>query len=97
MYAEAGSRAVYLRRRRAARKRLVWQWSVAGLAALTAGLLVLGLGFAGSPKTLPPGATIAGVPVGGLSTNDAIKRLERRFEALKTTPAVFTAGSRRWR
>ena len=94
MYAEAGSRAVYLRRKRAARRRLAWQWSVAGAIALSVATLVLSLGFAGSPKTLPPGATIAGMPVEGLTTREAISKLERRYESLKTTPAVFTAGPR---
>jgi vancomycin resistance protein YoaR len=88
---------VYLRRKRAARKRLVWQWSLAGVVVLAIGSLALGLGFAGSPKTLPPGATIAGMSVGGLSTGEAIRRLEHRYEALKTRPAVFTAGPRQWR
>jgi vancomycin resistance protein YoaR len=88
---------VYLRRKRAARVRLFWQWSVAGAILLALGTLVLSLGFAGSPKTLPEGATIAGIDVGGLSTRQAITRLERRYEALKTTPSVFTAGPRKWR
>jgi vancomycin resistance protein YoaR len=88
---------VYLRRKRAARVRLLWQWSVAGAILLALGTLVLSLGFAGSPKTLPEGATIAGIDVGGLSTRQAVTRLERRYEALKTTPAVFTAGPRKWR
>jgi vancomycin resistance protein YoaR len=88
---------VYLRRKRAARKRLAWQWSLVVVALLAIATLVLGFGFAGSSKTLPPGATIAGVAVGGLSSNEAVARLEARYEALKTTPAVFTAGPRRWR
>ena len=88
---------MYLRRKRAARVRLFWQWSVAGAILLALGTLVLSLGFAGSPKTLPEGATIAGIDVGGLSTRQAITRLERRYEALKTTSAVFTAGPRKWR
>ena len=88
---------MYLRRKRAARVRLLWQWSVAGAVALALGMLVLSLGFAGSPKRLPEGATIAGMDVGGLTSREAIARLERRYEALKTTPAVFTAGPRKWR
>ena len=88
---------MYLRRKRAARKRLVWQWSLAGVVVLAIGSLALGLGFAGSSKTLPPGATIAGMDVGSLTTGDAIRRLEQRYESLKTRPAVFTAGPRRWR
>jgi vancomycin resistance protein YoaR len=97
LYAEAGSRAVYLRRKRAARKRLAWQWSIAFLVLLVVAALALGFAFAGSSKSLPPGATIAGVSVGGLTTDEAVARLQSRYEALKTTPAVFTAGPRRWR
>jgi vancomycin resistance protein YoaR len=59
--------------------------------------LALGLTFAGSAKTLPPGATIAGMSVGGLTTNEAVAKLTARSEALRTTPVVFTAGPRRWR
>jgi vancomycin resistance protein YoaR len=88
---------VYLRRKRAARRRLVWQWSLVGAVALGVGILALSLGFAGSAKTLPEGATIAGLDVDGLSTTEAVRKLERRYEALKTTPAVFTVGPREWR
>jgi vancomycin resistance protein YoaR len=88
---------VYLRRKRAARKRLVWQWSIVVTVLLAIGLLVLSLGLAGSSRTLPPGATVAGLDVGGLSKSEAIARLEARYNALKTTPVVFTAGPRRWR
>ncbi len=88
---------MHLRRKRAARRRLVFQWSVAGAIALAIGTLTLSLGFAGSSKTLPPGATIAGVSVEGLTTREAISKLQRRYDALRTTPAVFTAGPREWR
>ena len=60
------------------------------------GTLVLSLGFAGSSKTLPPGATIAGVSVEGLTTREAIAKLERRYAAMRTKQAVFTAGPREW-
>jgi vancomycin resistance protein YoaR len=87
---------VYLRRKRAARKRLAWQWSVVVAIVLTISTLALGFAFAGSPQTLPAGATVAGVSVGGLSTGEAVSKLKARYEALKATPAVFTAGPRRW-
>jgi vancomycin resistance protein YoaR len=96
LYAEADSRAVSLRRRRAARRRLAWQWSLLGLVTLAIGTLALGLAFAGSPKTLPEGATISGVSVGGLSSKEAIALLEQRYEQMKTIPVVFSAGPRRW-
>jgi vancomycin resistance protein YoaR len=75
----------------------VWQWSVVGIIALALLTLAISLGFAGSTKKLPEGVTIAGTDVGGLSTGEAVRRLERRYDALRTTPAVFTAGPRRWR
>jgi vancomycin resistance protein YoaR len=87
---------MYLRRRRAARRRLVWQWSLLVVTILAIAALALGLGFAGSAKTLPPGATIAGVSLGGLTTDEAVTKLEDRYEALEETPAVFTAGPRRF-
>jgi vancomycin resistance protein YoaR len=88
---------MYYRRKRAARRRLAWQWSLVGLVTLAIGTLALGLAFAGSSKTLPEGATIAGVDVGGLASREATARLERRYESLRNTPVVFTAGPRRWR
>jgi vancomycin resistance protein YoaR len=97
LYAEAGTRTPYLRRKRAARRRLVWQWSIVGVVLTAIVTLALGLTFAGSAKTLPPGATIAGMSVGGLTTSEAVAKLTERSEALSTTPAVFTAGPRRWR
>ena len=85
-----------LRRRRAARRRLAWQWSLLGLVTLAIGTIAVGLAFAGSPKTLPEGATISGVSVGGLSSKEAIALLEQRYEQMTTVPVVFTAGPRRW-
>ena len=96
MYAEAGTKAVFLRRRRAARRRLVWQWSLLCAFLLAIAALVVGLTFAGSAKTLPPGATIAGVSLDGLTTGEAVAKLEARYDALKTSPVVFTAGPRRF-
>jgi len=87
---------VSLRRRRAARRRLAWQWSLLGLVTLAIGTIAVGLAFAGSPKTLPEGATISGVSVGGLSSKEAIALLEQRYEQMTTVPVVFTAGPRRW-
>ncbi len=74
----------------------MWQWSLLALVLLAIATLALGFAFAGSPKTLPDGATISGVSVGGLKTGEAIALLERRYDQLQTTPVVFTAGPRRW-
>ncbi|MBA2359355.1 MAG: VanW family protein [Actinobacteria bacterium] len=96
MYAEAGSRAVHLRRRKAARRRLVLQWSLVGVATLSLGAGGLGFLFAGSPQRLPAGATVAGVAVGSLTIGEAVQRLERRYERLRRVPVTFTAGPRRF-
>jgi vancomycin resistance protein YoaR len=94
LYAEAGSRAVYLRRKKAARRRLAVQWSLVGTGTLLLGTLGLGLVFAGSAQRLPDGATVAGMSVGGLTTDQAVKRLEQRYEGLRRSPVTFTAGPR---
>ena len=93
MYAEAGSRAVYLRRERAARRRLVWQWSIVGVLALALLTLAISLGFAGSAKKLPEGVTIAGTDVGGLSTGEAVKRLERSRRRPRSSRRVPGGGA----
>ena len=97
MYAEAGSRAVYLRRKRAARRRLVWQWSLLGVGTLAIATVLLGLAFAGSGKTLPAGATVGGLAVGGLTADEAVSRLERRYAELERVPVTLTAGPRTFR
>ena len=97
LYAEAGTRAVYLRRKRAARRRLAFQWSLVGVGTLVLGALALGLIFAGSPQKLPEGATVSGLPVGGLTTAEAVRRLDQRYEEMKLEPVTFTAGPRQYR
>ncbi|HEX7255001.1 MAG TPA: VanW family protein [Gaiellaceae bacterium] len=96
MYAEAGSRAVYLRRKRAARRRLAFQWSLVGAGTLVLGTLGLGLIFAGSPQKLPEGTTVAGMSVGGMSAGAAVAELERRYEEMRRVPVALTAGPRRF-
>ncbi len=61
------------------------------------GALGLGLIFAGSPQKLPEGATVSGFPVGGLTTGEAVRRLEQRYEEMKLEPVTFTAGPRQYR
>jgi vancomycin resistance protein YoaR len=91
--AETPTYRVVARRRRA--RRLVLQRA----AALTAGLLVLavafGLAYAGSSASLAEGTEIAGVDVGGLTTAEAVARLESRAAALEQTPVEFRAGGYR--
>jgi vancomycin resistance protein YoaR len=58
---------------------------------------LLGFVFAGSTTKLPAGARIAGVPVSGLETGVAKKRLERRADRLRHVPVEFRAAGRRWK
>ena len=88
---------MYLRRKRAARRRLVFQWSIVGVGTLVLGTLALGLIFAGSPQKLPEGVTVSGHPVGGLTAGEAVRRLEQRYEEMKVVPVTFTAGPREYR
>jgi vancomycin resistance protein YoaR len=93
---DAGYRTVPLRRRRSLGVRALL-WAVAAALVLFIGAVALGFAFAGSETTLPEGTRIAGVDVGGLSTAQATRVLERRAAAVNAVPVTFTAGSKRWR
>ncbi len=67
------------------------------LLVLLLGAITLGFAFAGSETVLSQGTRIAGVDVGGLSTAQATRVLERRAAAVNAVPITFTAGSKRWR
>lgn len=62
----------------------------AGLVASLA--LLVGLAFAGSRSELSPGTEVAGVDVGGLTTREAIAKLDGLFEAHADDPVRFVAG-----
>ena len=68
---------------------------VVGAIALVA--VAIGLAFAGSPKRVPEGVSIAGVDVGGLTAADAERLLERKARAVRSTPVAFQAAGRDWR
>jgi len=60
---------------------------------LAIGSLVVAEVYAGSPDSLPGGASIAGVDVGGLTTKQAVRVLERKAAALAAVPVdVRVAG-----
>ena len=46
---------------------------------------------------LPAGATVGGVDIGGLSPEDAVKRLEATWRPFLDSPAVFRLDGRVWR
>jgi vancomycin resistance protein YoaR len=58
---------------------------------------LLGFAFAGSTAKLPAGARIAGVPVSGLDSDVARKRLEQRADRLRHVPVEFRAAGRTWK
>ena len=54
--------------------------------------LLVGLVYAGSSRTLAEGTHVAGVDVGGVSTDAAVSLLDAQFEALSAEPVSFAAG-----
>jgi vancomycin resistance protein YoaR len=76
-------------------------WPLARLLSLVAGALAvalaLGLLFAGSPAKLAEGVRIAGVDVGGMTSGEARRLLERRAVQLSKVPVVFTDGTQTFR
>jgi vancomycin resistance protein YoaR len=62
---------------------------VAGLAALA---VLVGLAYAGSSHELAEGTHVAGVDVGGLTSEAAVSRLDTQFEKVSAEPMTFTAA-----
>ena len=102
MRAEAGIEPI--RRGRSAPARRDW-WrlvrrgaKIAGIAVLAvlAGLVAVGIVFAGSADRIAGGVTIAGMEVGGLEAQQAEQRLATRAHRLAAVPVPFKAGGRNW-
>jgi vancomycin resistance protein YoaR len=90
---EAQLAALRIRRQRQARIRTVRRLVAATVVLLVVGSLIVAGVYAGSSNTLPAGETIAGVDVGGLTTTQAVRLLQRRSAALADEPvAVRVAG-----
>src|SRR5918999_220593 len=85
------------RRRRRTRVRLLVQWGALVATLLVVSGIGLGIAFAGSPETLPEGASIAGIDVSGMTPGDARTMLERRAEKLDNVPVEFRSSGRSWR
>jgi vancomycin resistance protein YoaR len=58
--------------------------------------ILIGLAFAGSPRVLAEGTHVAGVDVGGVTTREAVVRLEAAFSQVRKDPVTFTAGDERY-
>ena len=76
-----------IRARRIALRRAVFLAAVLALLAL-----LVGFAFAGSQSALAAGTTVAGVDVGGLSQDEAVRVLTARAAAVERAPITFTAG-----
>ena len=62
---------------------------IAGLVALA---VLVGLAYAGSSRELAEGTHVAGVDIGGLTSEAAVSRLDAQFAKVSAEPATFTAA-----
>jgi vancomycin resistance protein YoaR len=92
---EAAIRTMPARRRKSARLRVL-RYGLFAAAALAVVLVGIGFAFSGSSSSLPAGARVAGVNVGGLSPSEAQKVLEQRALELRRVPVSFAAKGRRF-
>ncbi|MBW3592932.1 MAG: VanW family protein [Actinobacteria bacterium] len=67
-----------------------------GLATLLAVALAVGVGYAGSSEKIADGVTVAGVDVGGRTTEEAQALLAARGKRAALEPVTFTAAGGRW-
>jgi vancomycin resistance protein YoaR len=82
-------------RRRQARPHVL-RYGLLAAGAIALALVTIGFAFSGSSASLPEGAHVAGVDVGGLSPKAAQNVLEQRALELRRVPVVFTAGRHRF-
>jgi vancomycin resistance protein YoaR len=95
---EAGSSAIRVRNRRRARARRLRAQRLLALTAVVVAIGVgVGLAFAGSGDRIAAGVRVDGVDVGGLSSGEAVKKLETHARAVANVPVTFVAGGRTWR
>jgi vancomycin resistance protein YoaR len=59
--------------------------------------VALGLAFAGSSDRIAAGVRVDGVNVGGLTSGEAVKKLEARSRTVANVPVTFVAGGHTWR
>jgi vancomycin resistance protein YoaR len=69
---------------------------LAVFAVLVAGVPAAGIGFAGSSDHIAAGVTVAGLDVGGLTAEEAERKLATRAHRLASVPVVFEAGGKAW-
>ena len=79
-----------VRRRARSRSALLTLLAAAGIAAFVA--VLFGLAYSGSQRELAEGTSVAGVDVGGLTTQQAEAELAAGFSEQASVPVTFTAG-----
>ena len=91
---EAQLAALRSRRQRRARKIFIRRLVAVSVVLLVVVAFVVAEVYAGSSDTLPSGESIAGVDVGGLTTKQAVQKLEQKAAALAGTPVVVRVAGR---
>ena len=73
---------------------MVRRAGVVGVGVATVLVIAVAFVYAGSPNTLPSGVEIAGVDVAGLSSTEAVRRLELREASLRSVPLTVEVDDR---
>ncbi len=95
---QTAPQAAHLKRRlRQARLRKARRWFLAALVSVLATAVAVGFAFAGSAGTIALGITVAGVPIGGLTTDEAVRALQQHARAGVDKPQTFLAGEQEFR
>ena len=84
------------RRQRQARLRKARRVAVAALVGLLATAVAVGFAYAGSAGSIPGGVRVAGVAIGGMPADDAVRALQQQSRRLADRPLTFVAGGQRF-
>jgi vancomycin resistance protein YoaR len=77
-------------------RRAPWRAILYGVSTGVLVLIAIGVFYAGSPERIAAGVTVAGVDVGGMSQDEAARRLSAHAASVASVPVVFTAAGERW-
>lgn len=77
-----------------ARLRKVRRIVLSALVALAATAVAVGFAYAGSGEAIPGGVRVAGVPVGGMDADDAVRTLQAQSRRNADEPVTFVAAGR---
>ncbi len=85
------------RRERQARLRKARRVALAALVGLLATAVAVGFAYAGSAASIPRGVRIAGIGIGGMSADAAVRALQQKSRRLADRPVTFVAGGQRFK